>query len=767
MLHSISRGACLLAVLLAMQITSTGAYAQIEGKIVKSIDVQYVGNQTVAPDRIRSQMSTKVGDRLSATKLDADVKSLYKSGDVENVRVLSEAASGGVALIIVVQTRALYSGVEFQGNTFISDKKLGKQLDLSVNKKIDESSIREGREKIQEMYRKKGFPETTVNYRIGAPSAEGYSSVIFTIKEGTQGVLRNIDFVGNSAYSSAELKAVMEQKEKGIKTMFGKGGNTDSASLAEDVHKIEDHYRDGGYLNAKVVNVAKMRVDAKKVDVVISIEEGIAYQVVGVSIKGVSVLSMQDDVMPYLKTEAGSQFSGLKLEKDVKLLGDQYGRRGYADARVVPRLEEAGPGAVKVVINVTEGRPYKIGKIHIEGNDDTFDRVIRRELPLEPGQPLDTTKVDVTKRRLMNMNYFQNVEIMPLDTTYIDEKDLLIRVTEKSTGTVNFGAGFSSIDQVTGFMEITQTNFSLFDHSGGKRFTGGGQRFRLNLRGGSQRADASISITEPWFMQRRLAFTTEAYYRDLQFLSDQYNQKTVGGSFSLRKSLGEFTYGVLSYRAEQIEISPDGIFTSPLFMAEVGTFFNSVVGVDVVNDTRDNFFLPREGHKVSLGFEFAGIGGDVNDTTGKLIASQHFTLPHDVIFNFSGRFTQAANGDHVFTRHNLGGPNNLRGFDYRDVGPRDPVSLEALGGKRAWYTTVEVTAPVVKKIRAALFYDIGEVSDGPAGSVGGGVNSDWGIGLRLFILGDAPVRLDYAFPLQADLFNDSGGRFNFTIGAQF
>jgi len=765
MLQLIKRGACLLGCVLAIQIAVTGAYAQ-EGKIVKSLDVQYVGNQTVAPDRIRSQMSTRVGDKLSATKLDKDVKNLYASGDVENVRVLSEPVSGGVALIVVVQTRALYSGVQFQGNTFISDAKLGKQLELSVNKKIDESAIREGREKIQELYRKKGFPETTVNYRIGAPSAEGYSSVIFTINEGTQGVLRNVDFVGNSAYSSVELKEVMLQKEKGVKTMFGKGGKTDSPSLAEDVRNIEDHYRDGGHLNAKVVNVAKMRVDAKYVDVVVTIDEGDTYQVAGISINGVSALSMQDDVMPYLKTEAGAQFSGAKLKKDVKLLNDQYGSRGYADARVSPRLEEAGPGAVKVVLNVVEGNPYKIGKIHIEGNDDTFDRVIRRELPLEPGQPMDTTKVDVTERRLMNMNYFQSVEIMPLDTTYLDEKDLLIRVAEKPTGTINFGAGFSSIDSVTGFLEITQSNFSLFEHSGGKKFTGGGQRFRFSLRGGNERKDASVSLTEPWFMGERLALTTEVYYRDFQFLSNQYSQATFGGSVSLRKSLGEFTYGVVSYRGEQIEVKPEPL-ASPAFLAEAGTFFNSAIGLDIVNDTRDNLFIPREGHKLSAGFEFAGIGGDINDQTFKLSAAQHFTLPRDVILNFSGRFTQAANGNRIFTRQNLGGANSLRGFDFRDVGPRDPVSLETLGGKQAWYTTVEVTAPIVKKVRIAAFYDVGEVSDGPVGSVGGGINSDYGIGLRLFILGDAPVRLDYAIPVQADAFNDGGGRFNFTIGAQF
>jgi len=755
-----------LGLLLTQAIATTVFAEQVEGRIVKSIDVQYVGNRTVSPDRIRSQMSTKVGQPLSAAKLDEDVKRLYSNGDVKNARILYEPATGGIALIVVVQTRALYSRVKFQGNTFISDSKLAKQIDLSVNKKIDEKAIREGREKIQEMYRKKGFPETTVTYRIGAPNEQGYSNVIFTINEGTQGVLRKVSFVGNSAYSSQELKDVMLQKEKGVKTMFGKGGKTDSVSLAEDVRRIEDHYRDGGHLKAKVVNVAKMRVDAKYVDVVITIDEGGIYQVAGVVINGVSALSMQDDVLPYLKTKAGETFSGTKLRDDVKLLGDQYGTRGYADARVDRRLEEAGPGAVKVVLNVTEGRPYKVGKIHIEGNEDTFDRVIRRELPLEPGQPLDTTKVDVTKRRLMNMNYFQDVEIMPLDTTYIDEKDLLIRVTEKPTGTINFGAGFSSIDSVTGFLEITQSNFSLFDHHEGKRFVGGGQRFRLSLRGGDQRKDASISLTEPWFMEQRLALTTEVYYRDLQFFSNQYDQTTVGGSVSLRKSLGEFTYGVLSYRGEQITIDPVAGATAA-FLAEAGEFFKSSVSIDVVHDTRDNLFLPREGHKVSAGFEFAGLGGDVNDTIATVKGAQYFQLPHDIILDLHGRYTRSSNGNHIFTRNHLGGANTLRGFDFRDVGPRDLASLETLGGKQAWFTTVEVTAPIVDKVRIAAFYDIGEVSNGPAGSVGGGVNSDYGIGLRLFILGDAPVRLDYAIPQQADAFNDSGGRFNFTIGAQF
>ena len=736
-----------------------------EGKTVTDIDVQYVGNQTVAPERILSNMSTRVGDKLSLAQVDEDVKNLYSSGDIENVRILSENSSGGVRLIVVAQTRAVYGGSQFVGNTLIDSGKLGKKVELTVNKPIDESVLQTARAEMQELYRNKGFSAATITYRIDAPSSEGYSMVIFSINEGTQGVLRNVEFVGNSAFTASRLKDEMTQKEKSIITMFGEGGSTDPETLAQDVRAIEDFYRDNGYLNARVSNVSRLRADAKYVDVVMTIDEGDTYMVDSLAVSGVAAISMQDNVLPYLKTKAGDTFAGNKLKEDIEMISEEYGSRGYADVRVTPRLEEAGPGTVRVVLDVFEGQMYKIGQIHIEGNNKTQDKVIRRELPLEPGQTYDTTRARVAERRLQNMNYFENVEVSPIPTSYLDEKDLLVRVVEKPTGTINFGAGFSSIDSVTGFFEVTQTNFDLFDWP---QFMGAGQRFRLSVRAGNERKDASISITEPWFMGHRLALTTEAYYRDLLFLSPMFDQTEIGAAVSLRKSIGEFTYGVLEYRFESIEVDVDqNVASQQFFDQEDGTFSKSSVELSVVRDTRDNVFLPRKGHKVSAGFEFAGLGGDVEDTIATISGAQHFALPRDGIFTVSGRFQNSANGDQVFTRHMLGGANNIRGYDFRDVGPRDPISEEVTGGNTAWNATMEVSYPIVEKIRGAAFYDVGEVSDGPVGSIGGGMHSNWGLGLRLFILGSAPVRLDYALPLQNDGFNDDGGRFQFTMGASF
>ncbi|MDF1810990.1 MAG: outer membrane protein assembly factor BamA [Verrucomicrobiales bacterium] len=741
----------------------TGVIQGQDGKTVKSIEVQYVGAKTVSEQRILSRMSTKVGSPLSIAQVDEDVKTLYESGEVDNVRVLSEAANGGVDLIVVVQSRALYGGVQFEGNSIYSDSKLAKKVELSVNKAIDEGAIRTARQEIQDMYRKKGFPETTVGYRISAPNTQGYSSVVFLIDEGSQGVLRDVSFVGNNSISGDRLKEVMKQKEKGVKTLISGGGRTDGESLAQDMRAIEDLYRDSGYLNARVVNVAKVPVDSKYNDVVFTIEEGQVYSVSGIDVAGVSALSMESDILPYLKTGAGKPFSGSALRDDIKLINDQYGTSGYIEAQVIPRLEDAGPGQVAVKLRVNEGRCYKVGQIHIEGNTKTKDHVIRRELPLLPGESFDSTVLDVTERRLKNMNYFETVDVTPVDTSYIDEKDLIIRVTEKPTGSLNFGAGFSSIDSVTGFIEVTQANFDMFDPP---NFVGGGQRFRLSLRGGEERKDASISITEPYFMGERVALTTEAFYRDLLFLSDQYDQTNYGGAISLRRALGEHMYGSLEYRYEVIDI--DVVSTAPaLYQREDGKHKKSSLNASVTYDTRDNLFVPRAGEKISAGFEYAGLGGTVDDSILTVQGSKHYTLPYDIILNGSARYRYSANGDHLFTRHYLGGANNLRGFDYRQVGPKDPITGDEIGGNQSWNATFEATAPIIEKIRVAGFYDIGEVSDGPAGSVGGGVNSDWGVGLRLFLMGNAPIRLDYAIPIQTDQFNDDGAQFNFTIGTQF
>lgn len=747
-----------------MGVSTTGSsLAQGGSQIVKEIDVKYVGNAAVSKERILANISTRIGDTLSPAKIDEDIKNLYASGDIENIRVLSKPLGGnGVKLLIVVQTRAVLGNVAFEGNSVFDSEKLKNVADLDVNEPIDETKVQEGRTGIQDLYRKKGYPDANVSYSVSAPNSQGYSTVLYAINEGGKGVLRDVSFVGNSVFSTAELKKQMEQRPKSLLNPFAKPGRLDNARLEADVRAIEEYYQNHGYLAASVVNVSRIRgEDGESVDLVMTIEEGDIYTIGSVSVSGVDSLSQDSEIAPYLKVKAGEYYSGQELKDDIKLIKDQYGTKGYADTQVMPKLDPVNGGnAVNVTYQVMEGHAFKIGQIDIEGNTKTKDQVIRRELAVLPGEPFDTVAIEASRRRLMNLNYFNTVDIMPVDTSYLNEKDLVISVSEKPTGTINFGAGFSSIDDLVGFVEVSQTNFDITNWPS---LTGGGQRFRASARVGTSRKDFSIALTEPWFMGQRLALTGEGFYRELLFLSDYYDQTEYGGAISLRKPIGEFASATLEYQPEQVDIDVAKNASEEL-LAEEGKFFSSVIGLDLLHDTRDSLFIPRKGHRFSIGAD-QGVGGDVDSTTFVASASQHFTGPGDTILTLNGRYANVSSAEHIFTRQFLGGANNLRGFDYRDVGPKDENG-EPLGGDEAWNATAEVTYPLVEKIRLAGFYDIGEVSGGP-GKFGGGTNSNYGVGLRLFILGGAPVRLDYGIPIQSDQYNDSSGRFNFTMGYQF
>ncbi|MCB1062594.1 MAG: hypothetical protein KDN20_06710, partial [Verrucomicrobiae bacterium] len=213
--------------------------AQSGGKVVKAIDVEYVGSAAVAKDRILASMSTKVGDVLSPAKIDEDIKNLYASGDFENIRVLSKPSDGGVSLKLVVQARSMLGEVRFVGNSAFDSEKLTKQADLRVNRAIDETEVREGRDAILELYRKRGFPETTVSYQVSAPDRSGYSTVTYSVSEGGQAKLRDVTFVGNAVFTSAQLRKQMEQKTKSVLNPFAKEARIDDSTLETDIRSIE------------------------------------------------------------------------------------------------------------------------------------------------------------------------------------------------------------------------------------------------------------------------------------------------------------------------------------------------------------------------------------------------------------------------------------------------------------------------------------------------------------------------------------------------
>jgi outer membrane protein insertion porin family len=729
-------------------------------KIVREVRITAAGGAQIDESRIRANMSTRVGQAFEEDVIERDIKGLYATGLVENVDVTTQDVRGGIAVIVKVTGRGAIGEIVFVGNSVFDSDKLRKEVDVKVNEPVDEAKLFTGANKIRDLYSKKGYADITVDYRTDSLPTAGFVRVIYSITEGERGIINDIRFEGLTAVKESAVRSKMKLKEKRIWHLWGKKGKLNNDELQEDIRTVERAVQDQGYVYAKVVQVRREPVKDDRVDLVFVVDEGKQYNVAEVSVEGNTVFT-KEELTPALLMEAGSPYSATDISADEKMLGDYYGSRGYAEARIDTSVIPSGADSVKIVYRVSEGEKFFIRKINIDGNTKSKDYVIRRELAFAPGEEFNTVRIEKSKNRLQNMGYFSQVDIRNNPTGTPGYKDIDISVVEQSTGSINVGVGFSSIDSFVGFFSLTQTNFDIRNWP---NFTGAGQRFNFDVRYGDKRRDFSLSLVEPWFLGQRLSLGGELFYRDLYYLSDVYDQQNYGASINLRKPIGENAYVELSYTAQNVKIHNLDEDVSEEILAEEGEFFESKFDLSFTHDTRDSVFLTRKGHKLTVA-GVASAGGDVDVFGGSLEAAQYFSLPYDMIFSLEGAVRAVNDDAPIFERLFLGGANNLRGFDYRDVGPKDENG-EPLGGDTSFYISAELSFPIIDKIRGAVFYDVGEVSGGP-GDFGGGLNSDVGIGLRLFLLPTGPIRLDFGIPVDSDEFNDSSGQFNFNLGYRF
>ncbi|RBP47426.1 Beta-barrel assembly machine subunit BamA [Roseimicrobium gellanilyticum] len=730
-------------------------------KVVRSVQVISAGGAQIDENRIKANMGTRAGAPFEEEVVERDIKNLYATGLVESVDITTQDAAGGVNVIVKVTGRGAIGEVAFTGNTVYDADRLRKEVEVKINEPVEESKLFTGANKIRELYNKKGFADVGVEYKLESLPTAGFVRVVYHINEGSRGIIHDIRFEGLTAVKESALRSKLKLKEKRIWHLWGKAGKLNNDDLQEDIRTVERAVQDRGYVYAKVVQVRREPVGGDKIDLVYVVDEGKQYSVSDVAIEGNTVFT-SDELNPALIMEGGAAYSATDISADEKMLSEYYGSRGYADARIDTSVIPAGADSVKILYRITEGEKSYIRKINIEGNTKTQDRVIRRELAFAPGEEFNTVRIERSRSRLTNMGYFSAVDFRNNPTGTPGYKDIDITVTEQSTGSINVGAGFSSIDSLVGFFSLTQTNFDITNWP---NFTGGGERFNIDIRAGDKRRDFSISWVQPWLFGHRLSFGVDLFYRDLYYLSDVYDQREYGASFNLRKPIGEHAYVEGVFTSRQVEIMDVDDDASQIIKDEEGEYFQNKIDFSLVHDTRDSVYLTTKGHKVQLG-AMVSAGGDVDAYGFSLEGAQYFSLPYNMIFSLEGAL-RAVDGDDVpiFERLFLGGANNLRGFDYRDVGPKDENG-EPIGGLTSAYMSAELTFPIIEKVRGAVFYDVGMVS-GDSYDWGGDVNSDVGIGLRLYFLPTGPIRLDFGIPVQADEDNDSSGQFNFNLGYRF
>jgi outer membrane protein insertion porin family len=744
---------------------------------VGTISVKFVGTASVNEQLVRANIQVREGGDLDETMLDRDIRALYKTGLFEFIEIKREAVDARTFnLTIEVTPKYRVLAVKYIGNKKVKTRRLEKEVKTTPNTALDERQVKEDSEKIKEYYQGQGFNQVSVSYTIARDRGTGLGTVTFKIREGAKVKILAINFTGDAHIRSKALRKVMETKKYWMFSWLTDTGRYKDDDFQDDLDKLRDYYRENGYLDVEIPE-EKIVFSYPKSDglvITIAVVEGRQYHIGEVTITGNklhSTLLLKRVAALYAKQ--GTVFAPSKIDKAAERIEDYYGKDGYLETRVhVTRRPNLRTNDIDVEFKIDESDRFIVEAIQIEGNVKTKSVVILRELALGPGDVYNTVLEKISKNKLENTRFFDDVDITPQDTNIPGRKDMRVTVKEGRTGTFTFGAGYSSLERATVFAQIQQTNFDLFNRR--SLFQGDGEKFSIKVSIGELSNEAVISFEEPYLFEKQLALGFSIFREQSDYVSTYYQELQEGGNVDLRKHLFGLYNGTLTYQYETINIYNLNPSASQVISSSAGLHDVSQLSFEIIRDTRDKLVSPTSGNRIDFittvaggplggtdsfyGFEFKGSQNfKVFETQEQVLELVAYAGVRD---NYNG-FAALPYYDAFY----LGGPNTLRGFQYQEVSPRDQFG-EPIGGKTYGMFTAEYSIEIVDPIRFAFFYDVGFVNADAYDFNPSGYNDDLGVGLRLQVAG-SPLSLDYGIPIKGDHYNRQGGQFNFSFGTRF
>jgi outer membrane protein insertion porin family len=744
---------------------------------IAAVAIKFIGIANVSEQIVRANVQVHAGADYDEPAIDRDIRSLYRTGLFEFIEVKrEELPDKSVNLVFEITPKFRVQAVRFEGDKDYTKERLQKEIGTKTNSTLDEHTVKADAEKLHEFYQKKGYNQVQVTYDIQRDRTTGYGTVIYKIREGTKVRIADIVFTGNNHVKAKQLRKQMETKRWWMFSWLTSSGNFKDDAFEDDVAKLADYYRDHGYLD---VDLPQDRINysyPKPGRLVISlhVDEGRQYRVGDITITGCKLYA-EDLLKLVLRQKSGMIFRPSKLDKDVETLEDFYGRSGYLDTRVrLVRKANLGTGNIDIEYQIEESEKFFVESIKIEGNTKSRNSLIIRELLLGPGDVFDMVRMKASKLRLENTRFFEDVNLTPEITNIPGRRNLKVAVKEARTGNLSFGAGYSSLERATFFAEISQSNFDLFDEDPQSLFQGAGEKCRLRFQVGQLSNEVILSFEEPWLFQKELTMGFNIYRQSSSYLSSYYEEIRLGSEIYVRKHLFEYFEGRLSLKDEEIIIDNVAAGSSADIAALAGKSRTVKVGIELLRDVRDKLVGTTRGSRIQLDAYVAGgpLGGTNNYYSIEAKGSQFIPVFRTqtqvlsliarggVIQNY-GKSSDVVWYDKFF----LGGSYDLRGFEERDVGPKD-VNDVPLGGKTYGMFTAEYTLDVVKPVRFAIFYDAGFLNSGAYDFNPSHYNDDFGFGIRMLVAG-APLALDYGIPLTTDHQNKKGNQFNFSFGTRF
>jgi len=745
---------------------------------VGTVTVKFIGTAIVNEQVVRANMQVREGGEVDSTMIDRDIRSLYKTGLFELIEIKQEPVRGLNTLNLVVELTSKYRvlAVRFEGNKEFKSGKLEKEVKTRPNTSLDERQVKDDAEKLRVFYQKKGYNQVSINYSIERNRATSFGTVTFKVREGPKVRVSLVKFTGNAHIAAKHLIGQMEIRKWNMWSWLTDTGVFKDEDFDDDLEKLRDFYREQGYLDVDI-QPDKVTFDYPKKNrliITIAITEGRRYRIGDISITG-SKLHPEALLKRVLRQKSGAIFSPSKIDKDRERLEEFYGRDGHLETQVqLTRKSNITTGNIDLVYQVNESEKFTVESIVIEGNSKTKSTVILRELTLGPGDVFNTVSEKISRLRLENTRFFDDVSVTPQDTNIPGRRNLRIAVKEGRTGNLTFGAGFSSLERASVFAEVSQSNFDLFNRR--SLFQGDGQKFRLRLQIGQVSSEAVLTFEEPWLFQRELALGFNLFRTSSDYAQVYYREVDTGATVYLRKRLFELVEGTLSYTAEVITIDQIDPSADATIQALAGNNTVSRMGFTILRDTRDKIINTTQGSYFTATVAVAGgpFGGDENDYRLELRTSQFFQVfeTHSQVLSLIARggvIEQFGASTDVpyYSKFYLGGPTDLRGFEYHDVGPKTGGSANVpIGGKTYGFFSAEYQFDIVSPVRFAIFYDAGFVNAGAYDFSPAHYNDNFGVGLHLFVAG-SPLALDFGIPLTSDHYNNKGNQFNFSFGTRY
>jgi len=746
---------------------------QKENKTVTAIEVK--GNKAISSNTVVSKMKTRIGSPYLENVISDDLKRLYLLGFFSDIKIDTQDYKDGIKVIITVVERPIIERITFSGIRRITmkDEKLKELLKSKETQYLDYPNLAEDVRALKKMYEKMGYSNTEIDYQVDINKENNKAKIQFKVVESRKVRIKNILLEGNKAFSAQKILRLIKTK----RTWFFNAGVLKDDVLKEDVERLKAFYRKAGFTDVAVDY--EVRTDPKKaylLYITIKIQEGKKYLVGNVILQGNKDIAEKEILSRLNECLPGKVFNQEALKQDIANMQGLYFDRGYISCQVQEATSvNSYTGRVDITYNIAENEIAYVDKIKIRGNVKTRDMVIRRELRIRPGDKFDGEKLRRSKERLQNLGFFDEISYDTQETPAPDKKDLVVEVKETKTGAFSFGGGYSTVDELVGFMEIEQKNF---DWRNFPYFTGAGQDLRFRASFGTLSSGFDLSFTEPWVFDYPVSFGFDLYKRTHKREADVgygYDEDVTGGDVRLGKEISEYVKADLMYRHDQIEITNISLDASADLTKEYGKHTISSITPGLTFDSRDNVFDTHKGDLLTGSFEWAGgaLGGDKDywKFFGRL--SHYFPLPRGSTLEFRARAGMGesySNSERIpiYERFFAGGAYTVRGYEERKVGPIDPISKDPLGGESMLIGNIEYTYPLLSFLKLAAFYDTGNVWSKMSDIGSGGFKSSFGLGARIKTpIG--PIMLDYGIPLNKEPGEDqkSSGRFHFSASHGF